>query len=147
MMRLTIILTSALFVLSINLFGQTRIIQGRVISEDLEGLPKVKIQNTDTIMIGETDIDGRFKIEIPINTEKIVFTWIAMERTTIKLKDDCDNVEVVMMYDAIYDFRTNKRIYRLRLKRFKKLPELHQVAFEKGIFLNGRQCYEQEFYK
>lgn len=135
-----------LFVISISLNGQTRIIEGRVISEDMEGLPKVQIQDIDTTMIGETDLDGRFKIEIPQNTDKLLFSFIGMEWTFVKLNKSCDTLEVVMMYDAIYDFMTHRKIDRLRLKRFKKLPEIHQSAYEKGIFLTKSQCYEQEFF-
>jgi hypothetical protein len=145
-MRITIILISILFVLDINLSGQTRIIHGRVISEDFDGLTKVRIQNIDTILIGETDIEGRFTIEIPLqDSEKLHLSWIGMEWTTIELNKNCDTVEVVMMYDVIYDFMTANKIDRLRLKRFKKLPELHELAYEKGIFLTKEQCYEQDF--
>jgi hypothetical protein len=31
------------------------------------------------------------------------------------------------------------------MKRFKKLPELHKEAFEKGIFKTDKACYTREF--
>ena len=54
-------------------------------------------------------------------------------------------LEVVVMIEALYDFMSLKKVDRLRMKRFKKLPELHKEAFEKGIFKTDKACYTQEF--
>ncbi len=142
-MRIIIILVG-LFC-NFNLNGQTRTIIGRVISEDLEALPEVNIQNSDTLLLGKTDIDGRFIINIPPNTDKILFSWIGMEWTKIKLQDDCDTIEVVMMYDAIYDFMSSNKIDRLRRKRFDELLNLHSSAVKKGHFAKNTICYDREF--
>ena len=63
----------------------------------------------------------------------------------IRLKKDCDTVEVVMMFDAIYDFMTSRKIDRLRKKRFDNLPSLHSKAVENGLFENNNTCYERIF--
>lgn len=144
-MKITTILTSILLVLNLSLSGQTRMIQGRIIAEDFEELPKVRILNADSLLFGETDLNGFFKITVPQKTDKLILSFIGMEETTIKLKPDCDTVEVVMMYDGTYDFMTFRKIDRLRFKRFKKLSELRKIAHEKGLFLNEYQCYEQDF--
>jgi hypothetical protein len=49
------------------------------------------------------------------------------------------------MLSSTYDFMTLKKVDRLRMKRFNKLPELHKEAFEKGIFKTENACYTQEF--
>lgn len=90
--------------------------------------------------------NGRFTIEVPQNTDMLSFSFVGMEWTFIRLNKSCDILEVVMMYDVIYDFITHRKIDRLRLKRFTKLPEIHQLAYEKGIFLTKSQCYEQDFF-
>lgn len=144
-MRITIILVLVGLFCNLNLNGQTRTIIGRVISEDLEALPEVNIQNIDTLLLGKTDIDGRFKINIPQKTDKILFSWIGMEWTEIKLQNDCDTLEVVMMYDAIYDFMSSKKSDRLRKKRFNELPKHHSDAVKKGLFKNYDICYERFF--
>lgn len=144
-MRIAIILISILLILNLNLNGQIRDIQGLIISEDFEELPKVRIQNIDTMLLGETDLNGHFKIEIPQKTDKLLLSFIGMERATIELTQDCDKIEIIMMYDAIYDFMTLRKVDRLRLKRFNKLPELHKIAYKKGIFLTELQCYKQDF--
>jgi hypothetical protein len=68
-----------------------------------------------------------------------------MDPTTIELVDKCDKIEVVMMYTYTYDFITFKRAERKRKKRYKKLPEIHKQAFEKGIFETECACYNREF--
>ncbi len=49
------------------------------------------------------------------------------------------------MHDAIYDFMTATKIDKLLMKRFKRLPELHQKDYEKGLFTIMQTCYEQSF--
>jgi hypothetical protein len=144
-MRIATILIIATLFLSQNLNGQNRIISGRVISEYLEPLPMVYIQNSDTLLLGKTDMDGRFTISIPKETGRLLFGDVGMERTEIILKKDCDTVEVVMMYGVIYDFITLKKADRLRKKRFDNLPNLHSDAVKNGLFENRNICYERVF--
>lgn len=54
-------------------------------------------------------------------------------------------LKLVMMLSSTYDFMSPKKVDRLRMKRFKKLPELHKEAFEKGIFKTEKACYTREF--
>ena len=68
-----------------------------------------------------------------------------MEWTEIKLRKDCDTVEVVMMYAGTYDFMTLKKVDRLRKKRFDNLPNLHSGAAKNGLFVNNNNCYERVF--
>ncbi|WP_121808156.1 carboxypeptidase-like regulatory domain-containing protein [Mucilaginibacter kameinonensis] len=128
-----------------SLYSQNKTIKGRLIDDDLETLPYVSILINDTVKVGKTDLNGFFHIDIPISVEKIIFSTVGIEPTTIKLADKCNEVEVVMMLSSTYDFITLKRIDKLRMKRFKKLSELHKRAFEKGIFKTDKSCYIQEF--
>jgi hypothetical protein len=144
-MKISIILILTTLFLNLNLNGQTRTIIGRVISEDLEPLPGLDIENSDNLLLGKTDMDGRFKISIPQETESLLFQYVGMEWTDIRLKKDCDTVEVVIMYDMIYDFMTSRKIDRLRKKRFDNLPNLHSDAVENGLFGNNNTCYERFF--
>jgi hypothetical protein len=128
-----------------NLVGQSRSLQGRVISNDLETLPGVLIQNSDTTIFGETDLEGRFKIEVPQKTQTIVLRGVGLEPTTITLNDNCDTVEVVMMLAGTYDFMSSNKIDRLRLKEFKQLPKLYLQAYTKGLFKKSTACYSRQF--
>ena len=144
-MKFSSILILAILFFSLNLSGQNRIIIGRVISEDLEPLPGLEIKNSDNLLLGKTDMEGRFKIIISQETESLLFRYVGMEWTDIKLKKDCDTVEVVVMYDVIYDFITLNKIDRLRKKRFDNLPYLHSNAVKNGLFENYNICYERVF--
>ena len=134
------------FVVSIySLYSQNKIIKGRVIAEDFETLPKVSIMVDDTVEVGTTDFDGFFQLDIPVSKKKISFGFVGMESATINLVDNCDSLEVVMMYSYTYDFISLKRAESKRKKRYKKLPEIHKQAFEKGIFKTDCACYKHEF--
>ncbi len=127
------------------LYAQNKTIRGRVIDDFLETTPGVFIIINDTVKVGETDLNGFFQIEIPVSVKKILFKYIGLEATTIELMDKCDEVDVVMMLSGTYDFITLKKVDRLRMKIFKKLPELHREAFEKGVFKTDKACYTREF--
>jgi len=128
-----------------SLYAQNKTIKGRVIDDNLETTPGVFIMINDTVKVGKTNLNGFFQIEIPVSVKKISFDTVGIELASIELEDECDEVEVVMMLRDSYDFIPLKKIDRLRMKRFKKLPKLHKEAFEKGIFKTDKACYTQEF--
>jgi len=49
------------------------------------------------------------------------------------------------MLTGTYDFKSLKKADKLRMKRFKQLPEIHREAFTKGMFKNEKACYTQVF--
>ena len=128
-----------------SLFSQNKNIKGRVITEFLEPMPGVAITINDIVKVGETDLNGFFQINIPVSVKKILFQGVGLEPAVIDLGDKCDEAEVVIMPSFTYDFITLKKVDRLRMKRFKKLQEVHKEAFEKGIFKTDIACYTQEF--
>lgn len=142
-MKITIIIIFTLLINNLN--GQTRTIKGRVVSELLEELPGVHILDINNVRIGETDFNGNFEIIIQQETQKLFFSWFEMEQTEIKLQNDCNIVEVVMMYSGSYNFMSSSKIDRLRKKRFTQLPYIHSNAVKKGIFSTNTICYEREF--
>lgn len=127
-----------------NLYSQNKVVKGKVVSEDLEALIGVSIMIKDTVEVGKTDMKGFFQIDIPISEKKITFSSLGLETTTIGLEKKCD-IEVVMMHLYTYDFISLKRAERKRKKRYKKLPEIHKQAFDKGIFETEHACYKREF--
>ena len=134
-----------LSVLTCSLYSQNKSIKGRIVDDNLETLPYVSIVINDTVEVGRTDLNGFFQIDISVSEKKIVFRYVGLEPTIIELVDKCDEVEVVMMLSSTYDFITLKKVDKLRMKRFKRLPELHKETFEKGIFKTDKACYTQEF--
>jgi hypothetical protein len=126
---------------------ETKVIKGRIISEDLELLPKAMIYNMDTIVLGSTDLDGYFKIEVPVETNKLLLGFIGMEWTLVKIENNCQNLEMIMMTDVIYDFIPIKRINSKRHKRFKELPKKYLEAYGQGIFISSVPCVSYVFKK
>lgn len=144
-MKKLLIIFIVLCVSICSLYSQNKTIKGRVISDQFDILIGVPIMINDTVEVGKTDINGFFQIEMSVSEKKISFKFVGLDPATIELVDNCDEVEVVMMLSSTYDFRAPKKVDRLRMKRFKKLPELHKEAFEKGIFKTDMACYTQEF--
>lgn len=132
---LTILLTSVLS------SGQTRTVTGKVIGEYEDvPMPGVTIQNLDTVNVGTTDLEGKFKLDIPTGTTGLMFIFLGAERTSVTFPPDCDYLEIIIMTDVIYDYVTAATINRRRQKRFKKIKERHLEAFEKGIFTTKEPC-------
>jgi len=144
-MRKIVIIYITLCVSLGGLCSQNKTIKGRVIDNYLETLPYVTILINDTIVVGRTDLNGFFQISIPVFEKNILFRDIGIELTSIELADECNEVEVVMMLDGTYDFMSFKKIDKLRMKEFEKLPEIHKKAFDKGIFKTDNACYTQAF--
>ena len=134
-----------LIVSNCNLYSQNKIIKGRTITDQLETMSFVSIMISDSVEVGKTDLYGFFEITLPVAEEKICFKSVGLEPTVIKLLGACSAVDVIMMLNSSYDFKSSKKVDRLRKKRFNRLPKLHKQAFAKGIFQTDRACYSQEF--
>ena len=144
-MKKLLILVIILNVTLFNIYSQNKTIKGRVISDLIETIPFVSIYINDTIKVGKTDLNGFFKIDIPVLEQTISFKTVGLDPATIEIIDKCDKIEVIMMLTGTYDFITLKRAERKRKKRYKKLPNIHKLAFEKGVFETEFACYNREF--
>ena len=144
-MKKLLIICIVFSVSTCSLYSQNKTIKGRVITDDFEPVPLALIMINDTVEIDRTDLNGYFQIDNPVSEKKLLFMFVGLDPTAIKLVDKCDEVEVVMMRSSSYDFITLKKADRLRMKRFKKLPKIHKEAFEKGLFKTDKACYTQEF--
>jgi len=145
-MKAIITFIIVLLCFSYRLNAQNRVIYGRVIGDvDLEPAIGIVIENNDHVRLGQTGMDGRFKISVPQNTERLSFGYIGYERLNIKLTGDCDTLEVVMMESGTHDFESSRKIDKERLKQFNALAGLHLQAYHKGLFTKPAACYSTEF--
>jgi sulfur relay (sulfurtransferase) DsrF/TusC family protein len=126
------------------IFGQ-KTLTGRIFNEDLEALPEAKIYDQDTTLLGVTDNNGYFEINITIETKKILVSWIGYELTTITISDTCQHIDVILIVDAIYDIKSHRKIDRLRKREYDKLPSLYKMAYNKGLFISETPCYKRDF--
>jgi hypothetical protein len=125
----------------------TKTLTGRLLDDRLEGVPRANICARDTTVIGTTDMEGYFKVDVSINTNTLIFTSIGMGLTTVNLSADCSNLEVILLLASSYDFMSVRRVNRQEFKRFKHLPHLHQQAYEKGLFKSRAPCASPIFTK
>ena len=145
-MKTIITFIIVLLCFSYRLNAQTRVIYGRVIGDgDLEPVIGALIENNDQVRLGQTGMDGRFKISVPQNTERLSFGYIGFEPLNITLTTDCDSLEVVMMESGTHDIESSRKIDRERLKQFNALAGLHLQAYQKGLFTKPAACYTTEF--
>ena len=129
-----------------SIYSQNTVIQGKVIADcGLEPLIGVTIIANDSINLGVTRIDGCFLFETPLSINKLSFLYVGMETADLKISDNCNHIELIMIADATYDFMSFRKVNKIRRKIYKKLPRLHQEAYEKGIFQSPEVCYIQEF--
>jgi len=128
-----------------KLYAQTKAIKGRVVGEDYETILHASIMINDTVKVGQTDVGGYFNIEIPNGVKNLSIFDVGFEKAVIHLDENCYTVDVIMMAMYTYDFKTLKKVDKLRMKRFKQLPVIHKLAFEKGMFTTDKACYRQEF--
>ena len=113
------LLTTILILLPFMLVNaQDSTLKGRIINEDLEVLPDVKILNENNEMLGITDIEGNFVISIPKENVKLNICCIGMEPTIIELTDNCDNLDIILMIESHCDFMSLKKVDGLRMNRF-----------------------------
>ncbi|MEL6629259.1 MAG: hypothetical protein AAFU33_28190 [Bacteroidota bacterium] len=119
-----------------------KLLNGMIISEDLKGLPYIRICNTDTTVLSHTDSNGRFSFTIPEQTTELLLCgmYAGVEWTRIKVRDSCARLEVIMMNEWIYDFMSARKINRKRFRRFKRLSQIHQEAFDQKIFQSREPC-------
>lgn len=138
-MRLLIILT--IYLIPFVSTGQTRTITGKVIDEfELTTIPQVRIQISDTVQLGTTDMNGNFRIELPTGTDQLILSFIGFELTTVQVPSNCDNLEIIMMMQGTYDFMTTRTVNKKRYRRFRRLNDRHEEAFEKGVFNSKVPC-------
>ena len=133
-----------LFSLS-GVYGQTKVVYGKILDEYLGTVSFARIQSSDTTILTKTDLQGIFKVEIPFEETTLMISCLGFERATIQIPQNCRNLEIIMLLSSTYDFMSFKKIDRLRKKQFKNLTYLHSEAYKKGLFLNIKPCYKQEF--
>jgi hypothetical protein len=138
--KLRFILLTFCIVSTLNLIGQTRTITGTVISEDLDIITGARIQNKDRVLIGTTDINGKFIIEVPTEVDTLMIGSIGMKWKSIKVPINCSNLEIILMCNVIYDFMSERKIKLDIIKREKKLPEIRRKAFQMKIFKTEQPC-------
>jgi len=125
--------------------GQTRTITGRVLFDDLSPGYEARIWVHDTLQLGTSGLNGDFKIELPTNEDKIKIGMLGMEIASVSVPPNCSHVEIIMIPDGTYHYRSHKKVDRIRKSLFDKIPVMHSNAFTKELFATPTPCYSREF--
>lgn len=144
-MQQLLFLLATILLLTVDTTAQTKVITGKIIDQDFNPISKVYIQYHDTAFSNKVDINGQFKILIPSDTKSLVIGDIGFESASINLMDSCNQLDIVLLFSWTHDFISLKKVDKLRLRQFKKLPELHLAAYQQGIFKSESACYTQNF--
>jgi hypothetical protein len=121
-------------------FGQERIITGKVLAEDLIALPGVLIKSNSKV-IDTTDLDGNFKFKLTPEIKNIEFIFVGMESEKVVIKENCNNIELIMLEQGTYDFVSLKVAERkMKRNRKRKLPKIYDEAYKSGVFNNIQSC-------
>lgn len=128
-----------------HVLGQTQTIIGKIIDNEFNPLFQASIFNADTVLLAKSDRNGNFSITIPADTKTLIVADVGMEWKSLDLLNDCNNLEIILQLASTYDFMSPAKVDRLRKKQFDKLHELHQFAFEKGVFKTDKPCYVDKF--
>lgn len=144
-MKRILILVCFIFLAKFS-FGQNTItVNGKVIGADFIPLPYVKLL-VNKEEVTTTDFDGKFMIEIDKSVNKIQFQFIGMQSLTVTLKEDCKNIEVILLNEGgCYLGASMQKVNRIRKRNFKKGIKLYKTAFEKGLFSSEKLCGEIQF--
>jgi hypothetical protein len=121
--------------LSFVTLAQNQLLNGKVIGQELIPLPAIQIFDEQGVLLGKTDFEGRFQINLPSNITKISFQGIGYQTEIINITKDCSYIQLVFLQQWIYDFVSEQKAKRkLRKDRKKQLPLLYDKAFTQGIF-------------
>jgi hypothetical protein len=144
-MKRTLITLSFIFLIQLTFSQNTVSIRGKIIDESFFPLPAVSII-VDEKEVALSDFDGKFQIEINKNVQKIVFQFIGMESLTVNLKENCNNLEIVLLNEGgCYLGASLQKVNRIRKRRFDNRKKIHKTAYQRGIFSTENFCGEPEF--
>ena len=124
--------------------GQSLVIQGKVLDTDLEGLPGIYIYDQDTTLLTTSDLKGNFQLTLSEPT-RLLFGGVGMEWENIMVSKNCTNIEVIMIIDVLYHYKSHRKIDRLRKRDFDNRIKLHKKASEQGIFVLTTPCFNYDF--
>jgi hypothetical protein len=126
-------------------YAQTRTITGRVLYDNFSPVYEATILTSDTLRLGTTNKNGDFKVVVPLETEELQFTATGTELASTRVPMDCDNVEVILIAAGYYDYKSHRKVDRVRKDMHDELPKLHSMAVAKGVFTGRTICYERKF--
>lgn len=88
-----------LLALSTTAWAQNKVITGKVVSEAGEALPGVTVQGKGTNTGTQTDIEGKYRIEVPSEVDVLLFRFVGM-KTIEETIGSRTTIDVTMVEDS-----------------------------------------------
>lgn len=121
-------------------FGQERIINGKVLDQDLLELPWVLISYNSKV-IDTSDFNGNFRFKVTSEMKKIEFSFLGSQTEEINISENCNYIGIILLLDGTYDFISLKSAERkIERRRKKLLPKLYAEAYEKNLLDKEKSC-------
>ena len=122
-----------------SVFGQTKVLTGRIIDEHFEPLSNAVIQTVDSTITTRADNDGNFKIEVPVNCSKLVAWYIGFETDTFNIEDKC-HLNMILLDDVKIEFQTVEEAMKFEKRRKKDTKPLYKEAIRRGVLKEEKSC-------
>lgn len=86
--------------LNTSLWAQNRLISGTVLSnEDTQPLVGVSVAVKGTLLGTQTDLDGKFNLQVPVENTKLVLTYVGFTPLEVDIKDRTE-LEITLSSDT-----------------------------------------------
>ncbi|MBF9253491.1 carboxypeptidase-like regulatory domain-containing protein [Pontibacter sp. 172403-2] len=125
--------------LTTSTYGQTKVLTGRTIDEHFQPLSNAAIHTIDSTFTTRADEDGYFRIEVPVNTSKLVAWYVGLETDTFNIESKC-YINMLLLDDIKIEFQTVEEAKKFDKKRKKHKKPLYKEAIKKGILKEEKFC-------
>jgi hypothetical protein len=134
--------TGICFIIVSRITGQEAVL-GRILDPYLTPIPGMNICNRDTVVLAETDREGYFELNHP--PKELLVTGLGYQWTKINLNQTCEALELILPEEGHYDYRSHRKVDRIRLKAFSRIHQTHLQAYQQGLFKTPLPCYTRQF--
>lgn len=140
--RLLVLFISAFLGTGTETFGQ-HLIHGRILDPYLTPIPGIGIYTRDTVPLANTDMEGYF--ELKDAPKDLLVAGIGYQWTKISINQPCEALELILPEEGNYDYRSHRRVDRIRLRAFNRIHQIHLQAYQLGLFKTPLPCYTRQF--
>ncbi|MFM1877992.1 MAG: hypothetical protein RLZZ241_858 [Bacteroidota bacterium] len=116
---------------------------GRILDPYLTPIPGINICNRDTVVLAETDWEGYFELNHP--PKELLVMGLGYQWTKININQNCEALELILPEEGNYDYRSHRKVDRIRLKAFNGINQTHLQAYQQGFFKTPLPCYTRKF--
>ena len=100
----TILLGLSFLIYLVGNVQATRLVNAHIINEHYKAMPYVKIYDSNSVLLGETDFEGMVIFTVPIGVHSLRIAYAGYMTTVINIPLDCVNLDLILLFNVLYDF-------------------------------------------